>query len=575
MSKRKHRAVKMFMADFETTTDPNDCRVWAWGLSDFAGTETKGSDADVEVGTTIDEFMYRIDADNAVIYFHNLRFDGHFIINWLLLNDFVHVTSRDIAPMSFKTLISDTGKFYSITFKYESGVKIELRDSFKKLPMSVAHIARSFGMEEGKGEIDYDAPRPVNYNITEEERDYIVRDIRIPKTALIQQIGTGAKRLTIGSDALNEFKTLFGKKEFMRIFPEFTHEMDAEMRRAYRGGFTYAAPKFAREIVGAGQVYDVNSLYPSVMYKCAMPYGIPQWFDAEPETNGNYPLALFTVTFTARLKKDHIPCIQVKGSSQFVPTEYVSVIREPVTLTVTDVDWKLYNDHYHIKVHEWLGGWRFQQISGVFDAYIDKWMKIKAENDGGAREIAKLFLNSLYGKFATNPNVTGKIPYLKDDGSVGFRRGRPEERKPVYTPVGVFITAYARDYTIRAAQAHYHNFAYADTDSLHLITTETPSDLHIHPSELGAWKHEYDFENALYMRAKAYLERHSRTCGCKKCASGDHPVYSNAIAGLPTKISETLTLDAVYPGMEISGKLVPKSVPGGVVLTSTPFELVY
>ena len=53
-------------------------------------------------------------------------------------------------------------------------------------------------------------------------------------------------------------------------------------------------------------------------------------------------------------------------------------------------------------------------------------------------------LNSLYGKFATNPDITPKLPYLKEDGSVGYRLGEKETRDPVYTPMGCFITAWAR-----------------------------------------------------------------------------------------------------------------------------------
>lgn len=247
----------------------------------------------------------------------------------------------------------------------------------------------------------------------------------------------------------------------------------------------------------------------------------------------------------------------------FVPTEYLSVIKDPTTLMVTDIDWALYNDHYDIDVLEYGGGWRFHATHGVFNDYIDKWSKVKEESTGGQREIAKLYLNSLYGKFATNPNVTSKHPYLGDDGSVKFRRGIEETRNPVYTAVGVYITSYARDLTVRAAQQYYDVFAYADTDSLHLLTTDPVDLLDIHPTRMGAWKHEYDFVAAKYLRAKAYMEKH---------ADG---TYTNRIAGVPEHMSAKLTFEDVYPGVVLHGKLVPRSVPGGVVLVDTPYELKY
>lgn len=551
------------MADFETTTKFDDCRVWGYGVLDLELLMSE-ENPPVEIGSSIDEFMYRIDACNAIIFFHNLKFDGHFIIDWLLKNDFYHVEAQgNIAPQCFKTLISDQGMFYSITIRFDSGVQVELRDSLKKLPFTVARIATAFKLGEVKGDIDYELERPVGWQITPEERDYISRDIRIPAKALKQMLDSGAKKLTVGSDALTEFKKVLGDHQFKRLFPVFRNEMDAEIRRAYRGGFTYADPRFTKTIQGEGAVYDVNSLYPSVMYSQPMPYGEPQFVPGYVEPTASRPLVIFSVTFTAKLKRDHIPCIQIKGNSRFAPTEYLRNITEPTTLMVTDVDWKLYNDHYDIDVLEYGGGWRFKAVEGVFKEYIDKWSKIKAESTGAMRELAKLMLNSLYGKFASNPNVRSKFPYLAEDGSVKYRKGPEEQRAPVYTAVGVYITSYARDLTVRAAQAHYGVFAYADTDSLHLLTTEPPAALEIHPSKLGAWKHEYDFDAALYMRAKAYLERH---------ADG---TYTNRIAGLPEHLSGGLTFDDVRPGTIIHGKLKPVSVPGGIVLMDTPYELNY
>jgi hypothetical protein len=199
-------------------------------------------------------------------------------------------------------------------------------------------------------------------------------------------------------------------------------------------------------------------------------------------------------------------------------------------------------------------------MSGMFDSYIDKWSEIKAKETGGKREVAKLHLNSLYGKFASNPNVTSKYPVL-EDGIVRLKRGPAETRDPVYTAAGVFITAHARDITIRSAQANYSSFAYADTDSLHLLQDNIPNSIDVHPTKLGAWKHEYDFENAYYIRPKAYLER-------KYDGS-----YVNRIAGLPIAISEQLTFNDLVEGKILHGKLNPQTVPGGVVLKDVPFEL--
>lgn len=558
-----------YVADFETTTDPNDCRVWSWGLLEIANPEYDN----VEIGIDIQSFMDRIKKYNSTIYFHNLKFDGHFILDWLLNNGFKHVTTQDLYEKnSFKSLISDMGKFYSLTVKWDNGHTVEFRDSLKKLPMGVKNIAKAFKLEESKGEIDYEAYRAPGHKLTFEEEDYLRRDVVIVGKAMKEVISSGMKKLTVASDSLNEYKKLTGSEHFNRLFPILHDSIDAEIRRAYRGGFTYADERFKGRIVGSGIVLDVNSLYPSVMKYQVLPYGEPEFVRGKVDPTSSRPLTIFSVTFTAKLKKDHIPCIQIKGSSIFASTEYLKEISEPTTLMVTNVDWQLYQEHYDINILSYGGGWRFHAMKGMFDNYIDKWSEIKAKEEGGKREIAKLHLNSLYGKFASNPNVTSKIPILKD-GIVKLVRGENETRPPVYTAVGVFITAYARDLTIRSAQNNYDTFAYADTDSLHLLQNDLPDSIEIHPTKLGAWKFEYGFTNAFYIRPKAYLEliEYKIKNGVKDFS--DKGKYENRIAGFPVAESEKLTFDDLIDGRILHGKLNPKVVPGGVVLKDVPYQL--
>lgn len=541
-------------ADFETTTSPDDCRVWCWGAEDVhTGKFTYG----INIGS----FMRFISEERSITHFHNLKFDAGFMMDWLLKNGYTHTVERKLGKGTFTTLISDMGKMYSMSVRFKNGTTVEFRDTLKKFPMSVARVAKTFNLPEGKGVIDYDKPRPVGYMPTPEEIEYQRLDVHIIAQAVKQSLDAGMTKLTIGSDAMSEYQRIVGNRDYEMLFPVFGEHLDSEIRRAYRGGFAYADERFkSRRLGRGGVVLDVNSLYPFIMYTRDMPYGEPLFFEGRPKPVDGRPLTIFSVTFTARLKPGHIPCIQIKGSHSFTPTDYLSVIDEPTQLMVTNVDWQLYLDHYDITVLEWGGGWAFTAQVGMFQDYIDKWSRVKETSTGGAREIAKLHLNNLYGKYASNPNVTSKYPILKDD-RVQLKRGPDETRAPVYTPVGVFITSWARDYTIRAAQANYEHFAYADTDSLHLLTPDVPTDLHVHPTELGAWKLEYHFDDAFYIRAKAYLER---------LPDGS---YVNRIAGLPTRLSERLTFDDVFDGNVIHGKLTPRSVPGGIVLMPAPFKL--
>lgn len=582
------KARKVYSADFETITKA-PTRVWAWGVLDISDPDSNH----MEYGTELETFIDKCSEENSLMLFFNLGFDGMFILSWLLTNGYMHVQkdqNETLYKGQFTTLISHTGKFYTMKVRWRNGNITEFRDAAKKFPaMSVASLARAFQMDVQKGDIDYHKDRPVGHDLDDDEVDYLDRDVRIVAKAVKTAMDNGMTRLTVGSDALSEYKkTLGGDSAFRTLFPVLAEDMDAEIRRAYRGGFTYLSPMF-KGPQGCGIVLDVNSLYPSVMYNDLIPYGMPQWQDGKVTPTDKRPLTIFSVTFTAKIKKDHVPCIQIKGSSIFGATEYLEVIEEPVTLMVTNVDWDLYLEQYDIDVYAYGGGWAFKAARGLFKDYIDKWSKIKAESTGGQREIAKLFLNSLYGKFASNPNVTGKIPVL-EDGVVKLVMGEPETKDPIYTAAGVFITSHARALTIRAAQKNYHRFAYADTDSLHLLGDDwivdevngkptlvnPPEDIDVHPTKLGAWKFEYRFEESHFVRPKVYLEKLQREnvhkTDCEPDCQYRHN-YKTAFAGLPQGTAMTIGFEDLVDGKVFHGKLSPRKVEGGVVLEDIPFTL--
>ena len=548
--RRSHKRIPSFCADFETTTVEDDCRVWSWGIIQV------GKLRNYVDGTTLDGFMSHIAERAAHIYFHNLAFDGTFILDWLLKHGYKWVKENP-GVKEFTSLISRMGKYYSITVIFETGYRVEFRDSFKKLPMSVDAIAKAFNLHDQKLEIDYEKFRPIGYIPTEQEKRYQRNDVAIVAQALEMQFKEKMTRLTAGSDSLATYKKMTGKL-FVRRFPILSPEIDCEIRKAYRGGFTYADPRYAKRLNGSGSVYDVNSLYPSVMRTALLPYGDPIYSNGPPVTNR--PLYIASITFTAKLKPNHIPCIQIKKNLSFNPTQYLTQINEPTTIVATNVDIELWQQHYDFKIYSWNGTLEFRGSHGFFDNYVDHFMEIKKNSTGGLRQIAKLHLNSLYGKFATNPDITGKHPVLKDD-CVSLVLNDPEMRDPVYTPMGVFITAYARKKTISAAQDNYETFAYADTDSLHLIgPTTPPRSLWVDSVELGAWKHESTFTKAVYIRAKQYAEEIN---GC----------LDVHIAGMPHNVASMLTLDDMLHGGTWHGKLIPVRVPGGTILKDTTFTL--
>lgn len=578
MTRRKASWLNL-VADFETTTDPEDCRVWAWGIANV------DHDPEFQYGNTIEGFVEYIERFDSHIYFHNLGFDMYFILDWLFRNGFERMpesknpkaTARKFPRNGeFSSLIDNMGKVYTITVRWRTGFVTEFRDSLKRIPMPVAAVAKTFDLPILKGSIDYEAYRAPGHKLTTEEVDYLRNDVHIVAMALAIQRDEGMHKLTVGSDALADYKTLGDPKWFRRQFPLLGAEVDTNIRRAYRGGFTYADPRFSGRVLGEGNVYDVNSLYPSVMYFERIPWGVPMEYSDLGTARRHMrddDLFITKITFGATLKKDHIPCIQIKNVTSFSGTEYLREVEDGTVLWVCSVDLELWEEQYDLRIESCDTTYVFRSTEGLFREYIDKWGAVKENSEGGRRAIAKLFLNSLYGKFATNPDCTGKVPTMEDN-VVKLVRGPEESREPVYTAAGVFITAYARCKTIRAAQAHYGQFAYADTDSLHLVG-EAPKDLDIHPKRLGAWKHEYRFKSALFARAKAYTEVMHDDDFCMDCGKAHWKPgeWETHIAGLPRSVQHDVRFEDYQTGKTFAGKLTPVRVPGGVVLKDVGFTL--
>ena len=298
-----------------------------------------------------------------------------------------------------------------------------------------------------------------------------------------------------------------------------------------------------------------------VMYYEDMPCGVPIPFTGEYEQDEMYPLYIQKIKIDFEIKKDHIPTVQVKKSYFYNDTEYLERSSGDVVLWVTNIDLDVIKEQYDILYIEYLGGWKFKKVNGIFRDYIDKFMAIKKTTKGAKRLLAKLLLNNLYGKFATNPNVTGKIPYLDEDDIVRYKLDEPEIKEPVYTALGVFITSYARAKTQRTAQALYHRFCYADTDSIHIVGEEIPTNIDVDDVELGKWALESTFERARFIRAKTYVEEYSDGTLNVKCA------------GMPQALKELVTYDNFLTGLKLEGKLLPKKYKGGVILESSEFTI--
>lgn len=577
--------MRKFTADFETTTDPDDCRVWAYAVCEIGNVEN------FIYGNNIEEFIKFCENknENYEIYFHNLKFDGEFIFSYLLNNDYKVIKSKnEKQDKTFTTLISDTGQFYSIEIYFkiidEKHVnKVTIYDSLKILNFSVDKIAKDFNLPIQKLELNYKEKREINHELTENEINYIRNDVEIMARALEYLFNENLTKITIGSDALFNYKEM--NKNFNKYFPILKYEIDQDIRKSYKGGFTYLNEIYKDIEVGEGLVLDVNSLYPSVMKFERLPFGEPIFFDGKYESDKLYNLYIQTISCSFELKSDKIPCIQIKNNLSFLPNEYVKTSNSDIiTLTLTNIDLDLFLENYDVYDLIYHSGWKFKSIKGLFSNYIDFWsnrkINAKKEKNNVLYIISKLMLNSLYGKFGLNPNVQSKYPFLDKNGVVKYKMFEKEIRDSIYIPIASFITSYARNKTIRTSQKikdftlkNYNKdfYLYSDTDSIHLLKIDEnilKSIVDIDDFKLGFWKIESKFKKAKFIRQKCYIE-----------LNYDENL-NVTIAGLPKKLGKYVDFDNFKVGMSILAndkekehKLRFYHVKGGVILTDTDFSI--
>lgn len=620
------------VADFETTTKTDHTRVWSAAYMDL---DDPCSPDYVFVRTNIDDFLgdlFRMDCD-VDCWFHNLRFDGSFILSWLLRNDKFDELSLDGKLLNFRGKkgkelmrdfdytyiysVSDMGVWYSITIVY-NGHLIKFLDSAKLLPFTLAEIGKAFGTKYQKLEMDYSSHDcEEDIPITAEEMDYIKNDCLVLQQAMSIMKEQGFDKTTIGSCCRAEFKKGYGSS-FKSVFPDLT-KVDCPFekfqsahhftQKAYHGGWCYCRPDRANKIQRNGITADVNSLYPSVLVgdptqdlHYPYPYGYPTWFEGEiPEkalSNAKYYFVWLKCHFD--IKPDHLPTIQLKGNHLYKSNEWLTTNRvegerfyidvdgkiqsAKVEMVMTQTDFELFQKHYDLDGLEILGGCYFDAAEGLFDEYINYWkeQKIKATIDKNKvlRQISKLMLNSIYGGFAMTDNDSYSMFTLGENGQIVSHTVESHEKQVVYMPVGAVCTAYARNFTITAAQLNYDKFCYADTDSIHLAecTADEVLGAPMHPTEFCHWAYEATWDEAIFVRQKTYIEHNIE----EDLEPLDEPYYNIKCAGMGKKPKELLAkqlesgekkLTDFKVGLELEGNLKAKRVDGGTVLVENNYKM--
>lgn len=645
------RETKMYVADFETTVyeGQEKTEVWAAGIAEIDKEVIEREELEPKeyyikfketrpiITNCIEGFITYIDRLNSdsIFYFHNLKFDISFIMNYFLQNGVKNAFEEyeedeegkvtkckfyreyTMPKKSISYLFSSKGVFYSLTYKNQKGYIIKFFDSFKLLPMSLKKVGESFNTTYQKTSIEYNLKRTPMSKITEDEKDYLKNDLMVLKEGLEIFLKHGYKKQTIASNCLDIYKKKYMPKvyDFKELFPDLTKYEIKEIginqhdyvKAAYRGAWVEVKEDKKGKEVGEGIVLDVNGLYSYVQHSSSgnkYPVGAGNYISRNiPENPHLYYFVRIKTAF--KLKDRKLPWVQIKNSFLYPARKNLTTSdiidynkgitykydeegkRVKIEMTLTKTHFELLKETYDLEDLEIIDSLSFYTMGCdiLFDSYINDYVKEKQNNTGGKKTIAKLFLNGFYGKWASTDDSSFKIAYIKD-GTLKFKTYIENKKKPIYMPIGAATTAYALAYTVRHACKNYDHFLYADTDSNHLdCKIEEAKGYNIDDKKLGSWKVESEFDRGKFIRAKSYIEEkngnYNITCAgmtkrCKKLLAksmGEEIELDKITVEEKEFLKVRRTLDDFDYGLEIPSKLTMKQFNGGILLESTTFKL--
>lgn len=683
----KFNYVNHGVADFETCfidNEKTDVRVWAWGYADIQTGEYK-------TGNNIDSFLDFVLSGKEVfdIGFHNLRFDGSFIIPQLFMRGYTYLNNTDFMkkwqdgePMTkyFTHNITAMGQWFSVIVVKDRPANkstpsfVHFWDTLKLFPSTLREVALQYHLPVTKINEDrefYERIRPVGHTLTQEESEYLKADCMILVGALRSQLDKyGTLHRTRASKAFYYFKSActdqVGNNNYKQKYegiqqykvprikgledyadmtirylpPEVKRKIRAsgekleeafeyyipdfytwqDFKRAYTGGISYVNPEAVeQDIKETVTVLDVNSMYPSRLRDCLIPYGRYEKIKGAPDkSKRGVWVACARVSF--RLKESYmLPCIQLKErygrkwlhcSTDYMQYGELDKYNEDV-LYFSSVDFETYQESYEFTVHEWYFTYHFQNVSNMDGKkFVDVHYKEKQKADNVMSKIkknkpdtyatdndyitaqlnrteAKIIMNSAYGKHGTKYFLLSKDSVYIPGEPVQYIPSNKLNKEPMlepshyYIPYALFVTAYARQMLVKAWNRCKGKALYCDTDSLHIRCTpdELPKDLDPvidkdNTGALGLWKVEGEFIKARYIRAKTYVE-------VKKDGT---PIFT--CAGAPPQVKELMTWDNFRVGFNAwdvakktgkdyreHSKLTPKQYPSGVALEYVNFEI--
>jgi hypothetical protein len=409
--------------------------------------------------------------------------------------DFLFMMEAMLARNWKFELMERAGRIVSMKVHTRSNY-FQLADSYALLPFSLQRLSDTFKPNHPKLKFEFEPGRRVT--VTKDLLTYLENDCRCLFEVLstfFQSEYVTTPQLTIASQALNTFRTQFVDCEIYRS----SLEHERQFRDVYYSGGRVEVFQGLSTV----WTYDVNSLFPTMMLN-------------------DLPAGRARSTTTYQRGKFGFYHVEVKQKTDFHIPPFLVKTKKPRRNFYVNAPGRFFVSSAlmeHLKAEYGIG---FRVLDGIYfedryplcRSFVETFYDLKknAKNDVEYL-IAKLMLNSLYGKFAQSrwheslEVYNGQKNFSLFDEHYGLVLVERSSRSRFMLPyLAAWITDTARLYHWKLMQKKPEDVMYCDTDSIYAASPFLKE--YVGP-EIGQLSFEGKYDG-VFIAPKCYALRSSK-----------------------------------------------------------------